>query len=96
MAHRSIIVHIQIEIPSTPAGCAAVICINVDTLEFVAIRMFGPPGRSEVVNDLIRKARELEAIRARLIAAEQSGLSSRTPEEILAATKAALRRDGEL
>ena len=29
--------------------------------------------KSEVVNDLIRKAREIEAIRARLIQAEQSG-----------------------
>ena len=47
--------------------------------------------RSEVVNDLIRKAREIEAIRRRLIAAEQSGLSARSPEEILAASKAKLR-----
>lgn len=39
-----------------------------------------------VVNDLIRKARhqneEIEAIRAKLIRAEQSGYSDRTPEDI--------------
>ncbi|MCY4015596.1 MAG: type II toxin-antitoxin system ParD family antitoxin [Gammaproteobacteria bacterium] len=52
--------------------------------------------RSEVVNDLIRRAREIELVRARLIAAEQSGLSARTPEQILAASKEELRRDGEL
>ena len=52
--------------------------------------------RSEVVNDLIRRAREIEVIRARLIAAEQGGLSTRTPEQILAASKEELRSDGEL
>ena len=52
--------------------------------------------RSEVVNDLIRRAREIELIRARLIAAEQSGPSTRTPEQILAASKEELRGDGEL
>lgn len=52
--------------------------------------------RSEVVNDLIRKAREIEAIRKRLIAAEQSGFSTRTPEQILAASKEELRGNGEL
>ena len=38
--------------------------------------------KSEVVNDLIRKAREIELVRAKLIAAEQSGFSDRTPEQI--------------
>ncbi|MXY90464.1 MAG: CopG family transcriptional regulator [Gammaproteobacteria bacterium] len=52
--------------------------------------------RSEVVNDLIRRAREIDLIRARLIAAEQSGPSARTPEQILAASKEELRGDGEL
>jgi antitoxin ParD1/3/4 len=47
--------------------------------------------KSDVVNDLIRKAREVEIIRARLIAAEQSGLSDRTPEQIRAAAKARLQ-----
>jgi antitoxin ParD1/3/4 len=37
---------------------------------------------SEAVNDLIRKAREIEAIRAALIVGEQSGLSDQTPEDI--------------
>ena len=31
--------------------------------------------KSEVVNDLIRKAREIEALRARLMMAEQSGFA---------------------
>ena len=52
--------------------------------------------RSEVINDLIRRAREIEVIRARLIAAEQSGLSTRTPDQILAASKEELRSDGVL
>lgn len=41
---------------------------------------------SEVMRDLIRKAQaehaEIEAIRAKLIEAEQSGVSERTPEDI--------------
>lgn len=41
---------------------------------------------SEVMRDLIRKAQaehaEIEAIRAKLIEAEQSGVSDRTPEDI--------------
>ena len=39
---------------------------------------------------------EKEVIRARLIAAERSGFSKRTPEQILAAAKEELRRNGEL
>ena len=39
--------------------------------------------KSDVVNDLIRKAREIEVIRAKLIAAELSGFSDKTPEEML-------------
>jgi len=42
--------------------------------------------KSDVVNDLIRKARhqheEMEMIRAKLIRAEESGFSDRTPEDI--------------
>lgn len=52
--------------------------------------------KSEVVNDLIRKAREIEFIRARLISAEQSGISTLDAAEILAKSKAELRRKGEL
>ena len=51
---------------------------------------------SEAVNDLIRKAREIEAIRARLIHAEQSGFTEMTREEIRAEIREELRRNGEL
>ena len=51
---------------------------------------------SEAVNDLIRKAREMEGIRARLIRAEQSGFTNQTREEIRAEIREEMRRDGEL
>ena len=38
--------------------------------------------KSDVVNDLIRKAREIETIRARLIQAEQSGFTTQGRAEI--------------
>mgnify|MGYP000642800722 CR=1 FL=1 len=47
--------------------------------------------KSEVVNDLIRKARETEEIRKKLIAAEESGFSDHTPEQIRADVKAKLK-----
>lgn len=52
--------------------------------------------RSEAVNDLIRKAREIEAIRARLIEAETSGFTNLDRDEIRAEVKKQMRRDGEL
>lgn len=52
--------------------------------------------KSEVVNDLIRKAREIEHIRAKLIRAEQGELSTLSAAEILAKSKEELRRNGEL
>ncbi len=52
--------------------------------------------KSEVVNSLIRKAREIEAIRARLIRAEQSGFISQSGAEILKEFKDQARRDGKL
>ena len=52
--------------------------------------------KSDVVNDLIRKAREVELIRAKLISAEQSGFSDLGAEEILAKSKDELRRNGAL
>ncbi len=56
--------------------------------------------RSEVINDLIRKAREVEAIRARLIAAEQSvverGWIDETAQQLLDSFKGKTRQDGEL
>ena len=51
---------------------------------------------SEAMNDLIRKAREIEAIRARLIQAEQSGFTEMTREDIRAEIRDELRRNGEL
>lgn len=50
--------------------------------------------KSEVVNDLIRKAREIEAIRTRLIHAEQSGFTDLGRDEILKEAKEAIRRGG--
>lgn len=54
--------------------------------------------RSEVVNDLIRKARqqdeELELLRTKLIHAEQGGVSHRTPEQIRKEAKSRLKKDG--
>ena len=52
--------------------------------------------KSEVVNDLIRKARETEYIREKLIQAEQGGFSDLTRDEILAKAKASLDNDAEL
>ena len=52
--------------------------------------------KSDVVNDLIRKAREIEAIRARLIQAEQIGFINQSGAEILAEIKDQARHDGEL
>jgi len=52
--------------------------------------------KSDVVNDLIRKAREIEAIRTRLIQAEQSGFINQSGAEILREIKDQARRDGEL
>jgi len=52
--------------------------------------------KSDVVNDLIRKAREIEAIRARLVRAEQSGFTSLGRAEILAEAKEEARRNGIL
>ena len=52
--------------------------------------------KSDVVNSLIRKARENEAIRARLIQAEKSGFITQSAAEILAEIKDKARRNGEL
>jgi len=51
---------------------------------------------SEAVNDLIRRARELDGIRARLTRAEQSGFTDQTREAIRAEIREEMRRDGEL
>ncbi len=56
--------------------------------------------KSEVVNDLIRKARqnarEIEYIREKLIRAEQGGFSDKTPEEMLQGFKKKAQQDGKL
>jgi antitoxin ParD1/3/4 len=56
--------------------------------------------RSDVVNDLIRKARkdqdDILAIRAALIEGEESGTSSRTPDEIINSVIEKRRRNGTL
>lgn len=55
---------------------------------------------SELIREALREKQmrmaEIEAIRAKLIAAEQSGFSNKTPEEILATSKEQLRPNGEL
>ena len=51
---------------------------------------------SEAVNDLIRRARELERIRARLIQAEKSGFTDQTRDEIRDEIRREMRRNGEL
>ncbi len=56
--------------------------------------------KSDVVNDLIRKARaqqeEIEWVRAKLIQSEKSGFTNMAREEILAVSKKALRDNGNL
>lgn len=55
--------------------------------------------KSEIVNDLIRRAREqerIEWIRTKLIKAEQSGFTDLTRDEILALSKAELRGNGKI
>lgn len=56
--------------------------------------------KSELINDLIRRKRnqqeEINWIRAKLIAAEASGFTNQTRDEILAESKNQLRRDGQL
>jgi len=54
---------------------------QIDSQEFMS--------KSDVINDLIRRARrereaEIEAIRAALIKGEESGISNRTPQQIMA------------
>lgn len=52
--------------------------------------------KSEIVNDLIRKARKIEAIQTRLIQAEQSGFITQSRDEILAEIKEEMRQNGKL
>ncbi|WP_420959534.1 ribbon-helix-helix domain-containing protein [Brucella sp. IR073] len=52
--------------------------------------------KSEVVNDLIRRAREIDMLRAKLARAEQGELLDQTRAEILAEFKDEARKNGEL
>jgi len=56
--------------------------------------------RSDVVNDLIRKARkeqnEIETIRAALIEGEESGTSTKSPDDIINAVIEKRRKNGTL
>ncbi len=56
--------------------------------------------KSEVINDLIRKARrqerEIEYIRAKLLKAEKSGFTDKTATEILASLKEEAHQNGDL
>ncbi len=56
--------------------------------------------KSEIVNDLIRKARaeqeEMKMIRAKLIKAEQSGFIETAPDEMLKDFKIKVRKNGDL
>lgn len=65
---------------------------QIDSEEFTS--------RSDVVNDLIRKARkdqdEIETIRAALIEGEESGTSDRTPDQIIGAVIERRRKNGSL
>jgi antitoxin ParD1/3/4 len=55
---------------------------------------------SEVIREALRekemRAREIEYIRAKLIAAEQSGFTDLSRDEILQKSKEELRKNGEL
>ncbi|MEM7618830.1 MAG: hypothetical protein AAF228_00015 [Pseudomonadota bacterium] len=50
----------------------------------------------DVVNDLIRKAREIEVIRSRLIQVEKSGFIQMNREELLAEIKEEMRQSDKL
>jgi antitoxin ParD1/3/4 len=52
--------------------------------------------KSEVMNDLIRRAREIEMLRAKLAKAEQGGLIDQTRAGILEEFKGEARKNGEL
>jgi len=52
--------------------------------------------KSEIVNDLIRRVREVEPIRTHLIKAEQSGFTQQTRAEILNEIKDEAHNNGKL
>ena len=56
--------------------------------------------KSEVVNDLIRKARhqqdQIDMIRTALVEGEESGISDRTPDDIMNVVVERKRKNGDL
>ncbi|MXZ80571.1 MAG: CopG family transcriptional regulator [Gammaproteobacteria bacterium] len=84
------------------AGTRASLSLSTPNAEWIQEQISSGEfsSRSEVVNDLIRRAREIEIVRQRLIAAEQSvdrhGWINKGPEEMLDGFKAKARRDGRL
>jgi antitoxin ParD1/3/4 len=48
--------------------------------------------KSELVNDLIRRARRAESINTKLENAEKTGFTSQSPAEILSEIKSGIRR----
>ena len=84
------------------AGTRASLSISTPNEEWIQTQIASGEfsSRSEVVNDLIRRAREIEAVRARLIAAEQSvaerGWVTETPQQMLDGFKAKARQNGKL
>ncbi len=61
---------------------------QVDSEEFTS--------KSEVVNDLIRKARKIESIQEHLIRAEKSGFTQQSQAEILNEIKGEAKHNGDL
>lgn len=84
------------------AGTRASLSISVPNEAWIQERIASGEfaSRSEVVNDLIRRAREIEAIREILSTAEQSaaerGWITDTPEQLLRGFRSKAHRDGSL
>ena len=84
------------------AGTRASLSISTPNEEWIQSQIASGEyaSRSEVINDLIRRAREIEVIRERLIAAEQAvldhGWVTNTPDQMLESLKEKARRDGKL
>ena len=84
------------------AGTRASLSISTPNEEWIQSQIASGEyaSRSEVINDLIRRAREIEVIRERLTAAEQSvldhGWVTNTPDQMLESLKEKARKDGKL
>lgn len=93
LMHYYIIFALTLE-GNTQAGTRVSLSISTPNEEWIQAQIGSGEfsSRSEVVNGQIRRAREIEAIRARLIAAEQSvaqrGWVTETPQQMLDGFKA--------